>query len=50
MPAPSSSFASPRSAASSGRMLASTSVRIGMPTSVMSRPAPTAMPVTSHVK
>ena len=50
MSAPSIEFAIARSNASSGRTVAKTSVRIGMPSSVMARPRPVASPVTSHAK
>ncbi len=50
MSAPSIEFAIARSNASSGRTVAKTSVRIGMPSSVIARPRPVASPVTSHAK
>ena len=50
MSVPSSAFDMARSPASSGRTVANTSVRIGMPSSVIARPRPRARPLTSHVK
>ena len=50
MSVPSSEFESARSAASSGRTLASTSVSSGMPSSVIARPSPVERPVANHVK
>ena len=48
--ASSRALASKRSPASSGRTLASTSVKIGIPMTVIARPSPSASPVTNQVK